>query len=486
VTRSVDERTDLLLAEIAALTRAKATLEKARQAAEAANLAKTRYLVGVSHEIRSPLNAIYGYAQLLEKANVVDPAEAGRVIRSASEHLTAIVEGLLDISRIESGVQKLSRDQVDLPKFLETIVAMTRVQAESKGLELVYSLPRNLPAYVWADEKRLRQILVNLLSNAVKYTPSGTVSLTVLYRGLIAEFGIADTGIGIATGDLETIFEPFDRGSAELAQSQPGAGLGLAITRMLAQVMGGDVSVSSVVGTGSKFKLRLMLPEATNEGRAAHLPEAILGYLGKRRTVLLVDDDPAQLHALQSLLNLLGFTVYAAMNGAESLALAGQHAPDLVLLDIQLGDETGWDILRKLRALSCAVTPKILMVSANAHEFEGRGDTAGLTHDGFVPKPVRFDTLLEAIGVQLSLTWERARAVGEPGSEPPASFPALPPEPIERLRTLAQMGDRQAIENQLNAMASKNPEATTWFDLLRVHLRNFDLTAFLHVLDRNG
>ena len=181
-------------------------LRRALDAAMAANAAKTRYLVAVSHEIRSPLNAIYGYAQLLEREGAIPPAEAGSVIRLAAEHLTNLVEGLLDISRIESGVLKVRQDVVRLPALLDHVVDMFRMQAAAKGLSLDYIVNGRLPPFVRADEKRLRQILINLLSNAIKYTREGGVTLSIACRSQTALVEVADTGIGIAVEDIDRIF----------------------------------------------------------------------------------------------------------------------------------------------------------------------------------------------------------------------------------------------------------------------------------------
>jgi signal transduction histidine kinase/FixJ family two-component response regulator len=490
--RQAGERMALMAGEIATHARTDAALEKARDIAEAANLAKSRYLVGVSHEIRSPLNAIYGYAQLLERKGSIDPVEAARVIRRSSEHLTNIVDGLLDISRIESGVLKLARDVVPLPEFLDGIVAMFRVQAETKGLLFDYAAPRNLPAHVRTDEKRLRQILVNLLSNAIKYTPAGSAALKVSYRGMVAEFEISDTGIGIPSDDLERIFEPFERGSSEIAHIQPGTGLGLAITRVLVQVMGGDVSVSSEVGTGSVFRLRLMLAEASDVALATARRRSITGYGGPRRTVLIVDDDPAQLAVLQGLLRPLGFSVYAASGGAEGIELALRCQPELVLLDIHMRGLSGWDVARRLRAMNedsraqSAVGPlKILLVSANAHEFVAGGDGAA-AHDGFVLKPVELEALLDAIAAQLGLVWQ----AGEPSQTLAAASPipdlADAGASIARLRYLGRIGHVRGIESGLDALAADFPASQPLVEQLRGHLRSFDLKSYLKLLDSHG
>ena len=475
--------------EIDARKVADAALTRAKDAAEAANLAKSRYLVGVSHEIRSPLNAIYGYAQLLERNAGIAPQEAGGIIRRSSEHLTAIVDGLLDISRIESGVVKLSRDVVPLPALLESIVAMFRMQAENKGLQFHYRPAPNLPAFVRTDEKRLRQILINLLSNAIKYTRHGSATLSVRYRGLIADFEIADTGIGIPADEIERIFEPFERGSADAARAQPGTGLGLAITRVLAQMMGGEVTVSSVLGEGSTFRLRLMLVEPGEDVAATARQRSITGYAGRRRTILLIDDDPSQLAILQGLLRPLGFTVYAAASGAEGIALASRSAPDLVLLDIQMPGMSGWEVathLRKIEAERGAQDRlKILMISANAHEFRAGGDGAG-AHDGFVVKPVELESLLDAVAAQLGLDWEAPpAAAGEDGRLPIVDLAGAAAS-LAELRRLGQVGHIRGIETALTALADELPGSRPLVEQLRHHVRAFDLGGYLRLLDKHG
>ena len=491
--RLSDEQNIRLTDEIAAHNQTEAALKKARDAAEAANLAKSRYLIGVSHEIRSPLNAIYGYAQLLERDSSIPAEEAGRVIRQSSEHLTNIVDGLLDISRIESGILKLNRDTVPLSAFLEAIAEMFQLQAADKGLAFHYHPSPSLPAYVRTDEKRLRQILINLLSNAIKYTPSGGASLSVRHRGMIAEFEIADTGIGIAPEDIDRIFEPFERGGSDIAHAQPGTGLGLAITRVLTQVMGGDITVSSTPGQGSRFILRLMLAEPAEAPAATARQRLISGYAGRRRTILIIDDDPAQLAVIQGLLRPLGFAVYAASSGNGGIELAQHCQPDLILLDIQMPGVSGWNIAATLRALDNARARdtqsreaqgqrlKITMVSANAHEFSAGGDGRA-DHDGFVPKPVELETLLDVIAAQLGLTWEAGipAARAEPAPKPDLAGAAAT---IADLRRLGQIGHVRGIEARLDDMAAEFPASLPLVVQLRERVRAFDLKAYLKLLE---
>ena len=263
-------QTQLLIQEIEAHKRTDAELQRAKEVAESANLAKSRYVVGLSHELRSPLNAISGYAQLLEQDTSLapKPRDQVRVVRRSADHLSGLIDGILDISKIEAGRLYLSRDEVRLSEFLDQLVGMFRLQAAAKGIDFVFKRPAVLPLVVYADEKRLRQILINLLSNAIKFTQEGSVQFVVHYRSPVAEFEVIDTGPGIQPDDLERIFAPFERGALGAAQPQTGTGLGLTISRLLAGVMGGDIKVQSKIGEGSTFTDPARLHSAQRTRRA--------------------------------------------------------------------------------------------------------------------------------------------------------------------------------------------------------------------------
>jgi signal transduction histidine kinase/DNA-binding NarL/FixJ family response regulator len=477
--------TEMLQQEIAAHRETYAELQRAKEAAESANAAKTRYLVAVSHEIRSPLNAIYGYAQLLERDGAMPPAEAAGVIRRSAEHLTNLVEGLLDISRVESGVLKFRQDIVRLPAVLDHVVDMFKMQAAAKGLTLDYVVEGRLPPFVRTDEKRLRQILINLLSNAIKYTEQGGATLTVRYRSQTATIEISDTGIGIAADDLERIFEPFERGSAPEAAAQPGIGLGLAITRVLAGILGGEVTATSELGRGSRFQLRLMLPEPMVAPPSAEAYDRVTGYRGDRKTILVIDDNPAQIAVVEHLLRPLDFALCTATGGAEGLALARDYPPDLVLLDIQMPGSNGWDIAAQLRA-AFGARLRIVMVSANAHEFRAGGDGSA-NHDAFLSKPVDLDALLDTIGRQLDLTWiVSADQAAAAEAKAPARLPAAAAPFLASLRRYIKVGHVRAIGMVLTDLEAEIPESGPAVAAMRRHLGNFDLRALTRTLDDVG
>lgn len=456
-----------------------ASLRAAKDAAEAANEAKTRFLASVAHEIRSPLNAIYGYAQLIERGEGKDALGAARVIRRSAEHLAHLVEGLLDIAQVEGGAMTLTREAIRFPEFLSQLVAMLELQAQAKGLALVLERPERLPEFVHADPKRLRQVLINLLANAIKFTDRGSVTLKVDYRNELATFTVIDTGIGIAPEDTARIFAPFERVGGAAAE-RPGVGLGLAITQALVHMMGGEIRVESAPGAGSRFTVRLMLSQPLSRPtEPAPQAGAVTGYIGRERWVLLIDDDAAHLSVVRGLLEPLGFQVRMANDGATGLALAAQVQPDLVLCDVMLGEENGWDIAAQLRRRHGA-SLRIVMLTGEGPLAEGEP----ATHDGFIMKPFAFDTLLDAIADQLGVEW--VRAAGEPlaAAPEPSSLPRLPlvVAPVAaahcaEIERLVRIGHVRAIEAEIDALAALAPEAGPLADRMRASLDSFDLKA---------
>lgn len=484
-----DRQTQLLTDEIGAHRRTDAELQRAKEVAEAANLAKSGFVVGVSHELRSPLNAILGYAQLLEHDASIPEArrESIGIIRRSGEHLTGLIEGLLDISKIEAGRIELYRDEVRLPEFMGQIANMFRLQAEAKGLAFLYDMPAGLPAVVYTDERRLRQILINLLSNAVKFTHRGRVALRVRWRGEIAEIEVADTGIGIGPADRERVFEPFQRiDQARAAATLPGVGLGLTITRLLTQIMGGEITLDSEPGVGSRFTIRLMLSEVVRPRSAPPAARPVGGYAGPRRTVVVVDDNPVHRALLEDALVPLGFTVLAAEDGPDCLLLAARLRPDLFLIDLAMPGMDGWELAGRLRATGHA-DARIVIVSANAGELR-RPPDADAHHDAVIPKPIDLPLLLDTIATRMGLTWTDLPATSGPpgagGGESPPRTATLSPAQAAQLRDLALIGYVRGIRRRLDEMEAEDPSATPAIAGLRVLLAQFRLDEFMAALDR--
>lgn len=469
------QQTAMLLEEIGAHQRTDAALQKAKAAAESANTAKSRYIVGVIHEIRAPLNAIFGYAQLLEAGGTLRPEDAVRTIRRSAAHLSNLVDGLLDISQIETGSLHLHRDQVDFSEFLDQIVDMFRLQAAAKGIEFRDERGVSLPRFIYTDEKRLRQIIINLLSNAIKYTAQGSVTLRARKRGQVTEFAVTDTGHGIRLEDQQKIFEPFERGYLPAANAVPGTGLGLTISKLLTEILGGEISLESEPGKGSVFRVRLLLSEAPAAG-AAIAARRITAYAGVRRKILIADDDADHLRLVTDVLLPLGFIVLAASDGLGCLAMVEDAAPDLVILDIAMPGMSGLEVAAALRTQRAGT--KILMVSGNLHDAAPR---AAADYDGFLAKPIDLRALLERIGILLALDW-----VQETPAPSPTQVVALPEAAhVVELLKLARIGYVRGLEAKLAEMEAAVPSLTPFCLQLRGWVRGFELqklTAYLEAL----
>ena len=475
-------QTSMLMEEIGAHQRTDAALQRAKEIAEGANLAKTRYIVGLSHEIRTPLNSIFGYAQLLERGSVNQSGNAVRVIRRSAEHLSNLIDGLLDVSKIENGVLKLNRDVVPLPEFLDQMVDMFRLQAMARGLEFHYVSPSQLPAQVHTDQKRLRQILINLLSNAIKFTETGAVTLAVRYRNPIAEIEVTDTGPGIAPEDQQRIFEPFERGSSESVRATPGTGLGLTITKLLTQIMGGELQVRSSTA-GSSFIVRIMLGEVRDHKPLPRETHRFCDYEGPRRKVLLADDDPLHLELVRNLLRPLGFAVFVARDGKTCVQLAQQCQPDLAMVDLSMPDISGWEVARQLRASTELRQMKIMIVSADAYEY---APGAGVNHDLFVTKPINLSLLLGQLGTLLGLSWIEHPVTGDLGARPADLTRASNERSrhhLEDLYRLGRIGHVRGIEAKLRELELEDPAHEAVAAQLRTLVSNFDLKRYLNVLE---
>ncbi len=476
-------QTSLLMAEIKAHEATDRALQKAKEVAEAANVAKSRYLVGLSHELRTPLNAVMGYAQVLERdATIPEPRQNSvRVIRRSAEHLSGLIDGLLDISKIEAGRLQLSRDQVRLAEFLAQIEDMFRFQAEAKGLAFTFRRPQFLPEVVATDEKRLRQILVNLLSNAIKFTVAGSVDLHLTLRNSVATFTVTDTGPGIPEAERERIFEPFERGKS--ASGQPGLGLGLTITKMLATLMGGDITVTSEVGKGSTFRVRLMLAPVVSPDAAPPGPMRIHGYAGPTRTIMVVDDNAEHRDLVRDILEPMGFNVLMAGDGATCLALSRDLAPDLYLLDISMPGMNGWELARAIRAQGLN-EPRIVILSANLGEMHPPA-VEEQPYNDTIAKPFDLRQLVEKIGAQLGLEWldEAPVAAAATSASSTSDAPTLAPADMTDLLQFARIGYRRGIEQRLAKLTETHGE-TPDIIAIRDHLAQFDMAGLIDRLER--
>ncbi|MEM7569377.1 MAG: ATP-binding protein [Pseudomonadota bacterium] len=483
--RDAERHVDNLISEVAAHDVTEKELERAREAAEVANTAKSQYLMGVSHEIRAPLNSIFGYAQLLERGASVDVDVAAKAIRRSSQHLSDLVDGLLDISSVENSVMRLHQEPIRFHDFLEQIAVMFQPEATAKGVAFHFSKPDHLPDVVKTDAKRLRQILINLLSNAIKYTQEGSITFDVAYRSQIATFSIIDTGIGISPEEQQRILQPFVRGAQSAPSAAKGIGLGLAIANTLIEIMGGDLAISSTPGVGTRFQVRLMLPEPREAGLPDAKPVAVSGYKGPRRLLLVVDDDPTQRALLTTLLEPLGFDVIARGSGTDGLASARETPPDCCLLDVTLPDMTGWDVAKALRQ-KLALRAPIIMISADAH-LRRQGQDGQSDHDRFLSKPLDMDALIDALGSLLHLEWieqhQPAQLQSPETDPPPAKLTDAQKQLVSRVIAEAQIGQARAVETSLKALHESGAPGADLAESLDGALQHYDFRAIVKTLE---
>jgi len=377
-------------------------LREAKEEADRANRAKSEFLSRMSHELRSPLNAILGFGQLLDRQNPTD-TQRHRIsyILNAGKHLLELINEVLDISRIEAGRLQLSVEPVCIGHAIGEAIDLMRPLASERSIELVVAVEQD-QSHVLGDRQRLKQVLLNLLTNAIKYTPK-TGRVTVSAAEAAADrlrIVVSDTGPGIAAENLSRLFTPFDRLGAEQSDVQ-GTGLGLAVSQRLIQAMGGSIGVTSDLGKGSTFWIELprtnspldrMNKADTDVVRKPARPTT----LDKRR-ILYIEDNLSNLTLVQQILEEQGdIDLITAMQGSIGLDLARRHAPEMILLDLHLPDMPGWDVLSQLKADPATRSIPTIVISADATPRQiKRLMSAGAT--AYLTKPLDVDQFVHAL-----------------------------------------------------------------------------------------
>ncbi len=478
-----NRQTHLLMREIdshrqtdEALQQAKRVADEARRAAELANQAKSRYVSAISHELRTPLNSILGYAQLMGEDPGLPPQrrQAVDVIRRGGEHLLSLIEGTLDMARIEAGKLTLSVKPMRWADCVHEMAGLFEVQAAAKGLGFRFEVDGAIPEVVRADEKRVRQILINLLGNAVKFTARGRVTLRVRYAREMAQVEVADTGPGMSAREIAQVFEPFSRGEG-VASAAPGAGLGLTIAKMLTDLMGGELSVHSAPGAGSTFVVRLFLPQVHGGSLPAEAPARPRGYAGPRRRILVVDNEETDRELLVQLLQPLGFELRTAASGHDALdLLAAGLDPDVILLDLAMPGIDGWETLRRARRLPSG-RAQVAIVSANAFD-KGLDPEGSVPAEDFFVKPVRHGELLDWLQRKLGLRWTfDAPAAATPAATPPQVRPDA--QALAALAPLVELGYLRGVLNQLDAIEAAQPATAAFCAAMRQLAQSFQFDA---------
>jgi len=399
-----------------------AELRESEQRALAASRAKSAFLANMSHELRTPLNGVLGFAQLLarRKNRDAEDREGLEIIMKSGEHLLGLINDVLSLSKIEAGRVTLEQEAFDLVTLMHDVENVLRVRAEEKNLRLECELDRDaLPRAVAGDQGKLRQILLNLAGNAVKFTAAGSVTLRAAWHDGRARFDVEDTGPGIAAAELPRLFEPFSQTDSG-QRTKEGTGLGLALSRDLARLMDGDISVVSEPGRGSRFTVEVALPEAALETIAEPKDRRRVASLAPGQApvrVLVVDDAALNRTVLTRLLAAVGFDVRAAAGGEEALALWESWEPHFIWMDKRMPGLDGLAVTNRIRAREKTEGRKrvpIIALSASALEHE-RSDILAAGCDDFVAKPFResmiFTKMREHLGIEYAYDESGTRSV---------------------------------------------------------------------------
>jgi len=483
-----------LYEEIEAHTETDKKLQSAKEIAESASQEKSKFIVGLSHEFRTPLNTILGYSQILESDENIpaNRSDAVQVIRKGSEHLADLIKDILDISQIETGKFIPEENTINLKDFLDDIAQMFKLEVASNQLNFTFLTEDPLPEIITSDQKRLRQIYLNILSNAFKYTPSGSIKVKVSFSQNHLKFCVEDTGIGISAKDIKRLFIPFNRiKSDQFSDNVVGTGLGLSISKLLIERMNGNLKVDSEVGVGTTFTVRI--PVLTTYSKVVtnmYTPlNKIIGYSGERLNIVVTDDDYDHCKLLFDILQPLDFNVKIAKSAAECLSLIEKHPVDLFILDISMQEMDGIELALLLRA-KYGKKAKIIMLSANS-EDDIDPKLIDRPFDQYIMKPFQHSDLLHKIQKLLNINWTHqentsSRLNSDSISKDKSQELALPLKNFDSLMKSARSGDIRALQTKLKQIKSENQTSYPIIDRLQNELNNFNLENFKAVLSENG
>jgi signal transduction histidine kinase/CheY-like chemotaxis protein len=502
-------------AELFAQTQQQAEeLHRTAEAAKAANRAKSEFLANMSHELRTPLNAILGFTQLMQRDTSLGAVHQGYIdiINKSGSHLLALINDVLEMSKIEAGRITLNESEFDLPKLVFSLESMLQLKAKSKGLSLKFELQSNLHQFIRTDENKLRQVLINLLGNAIKFTNQGRVTLRISTLNLnsdpqtpdqaIVQFEVEDTGPGLNSEEIENLFQAFQQTRVG-RQSQEGTGLGLRISQKFVQLMGGLITVTSTVGQGScfKFEIPVGLVQGSGIEQTSDLKGAIRLAPGQPSyRILVVEDNPINRLLLVTLLKDIGVEVQEAENGEVAIAAWQQWHPHLIFMDMHMPILNGYQTTQQIKQFhinnpgdDSPPIPPIIAITASAFS-ENREECLEVGCDNFVSKPFHreeiLETLCQYLGAKYSYqeTTNTATRPATPNQEPdselqPDALDFMPDDWVNQFyNAVAQGSDTLALE----LLTGIPPEHSELIETLTVLLENYQFDRLMELAQPNS
>jgi len=426
----------------------------AKVEAERANKSKSAFLANMSHEIRTPLNAIIGFSQLMDRdkhLTTVQKEYLHSIIRSG-EHLLGLINDILELSKIEAGRIKIKPANIDLRTFLSDIEMIFKERTQSKHLQFLFETSDDLPQFVVVDEGKLRQIFINLIGNAVKFTEEGGIAVRVRLKNINAdkqllEAEIEDSGVGISDEELKNLFQHFTQTSSGV-KAGSGTGLGLALSRELAQLMGGDILASSEEGKGSMFSFTVSIESGHNEIHEGKHDNHVLRIADGQRKfrILVVDDKKENVLVAVRLLEVVGFETNTAINGEEAIAKFEEWSPDLILMDLRMPIMDGYEATRRIKSTPKGQQTHIIALTASAFEEE-RVKTELHDLQGFIRKPFREIELFRALEKNLGVRYEYEHSASpihddyQLNQQAEMNIDQLPPDLLQQMRDALAVAD---------------------------------------------